>query len=683
VAHLARRGALVGALASVAVSASLALAQTRGIDLDVRDIKGEGGALEGRRVSSAEELNAVLRDPTFTGRVIVPSDARFNLTGFAFYDPIPIRSGVQLVGEPGPLGKRPLLYTLDKTASPPQPGKGRQYHLFEVMGNDVQVVGLHIRGPWRAQDHKKGIDRDKRPYTHGIRVNEDAEQGSSGRNVIIADNEFERWSGAGVTLAGTHNAHLGEWKKHAEWKHLNPDDARLVRIVGNYMHENVMDGGGYGVMVNGGAYATVEGNVFDLNRHAVAADGDAYEGYVARFNYVLEGGTKASTDRWPDHYNQHFDVHGDDSRANGDGYGGWAGEYFDIASNTIRGEQKYGWLGFRATRPAFMLRGKAHKAAYFRDNIVVHDNLDEAVSLKKRHSAIGIGEHHDAFNFAAGGNVFDTDYSKEIAAGDFDGDGRTDVFVATGTAWFYSRAGIRPWEYLRPAGQRIADLAFADIDNDKVADVLWRDGRERIGYSKAARQGFLPLADLPVPIGDVRFGDFDGDSRTDMFYTARGQWNVWYAKTREWTKTQTSSKPISELLFGEFDDVTGTDVVGVNRSGWEFSSASTDGWKPLNTRLTRSFKNAVAANFDGLGKTDIAVDEGNAWRYSAGGRGALVGLLPSGAYKPLKNVVIGRFHEPPAEGGAEAELVTFSDRRLAHWSRGERSFARLSEENMR
>ncbi len=57
------------------------------------------------------------------------------------------------------------------------------------------------------------------------------------------------------------------------------------------------------------------------------------------------------------------------------------------------------------------------------------------------------------FNLTLQGNRYDTDYSTEIASGDFDGDGRTDVFVGNGTAWFFSRGGSEPWEYLRPVEQ--------------------------------------------------------------------------------------------------------------------------------------------------------------------------------------------------------------------------------------
>ena len=124
---------------------------------------------------------------------------------------------------------------------------------------------------------------------------------------------------------------------------------------------------------------------------------------------------------------------------------------------------------------------------------------------------------------------FDTDYSAEIAGGDFDGDGRTDVFTANGTGWFYSRAGIRPWEFLRVSDKRIRDLGFYDVDRDGVTDVLYRDGAGRVGWIRSASVGDVqPLTISPVPIKDMRFADFDGDGRMDMFYTRDGQWRIWY-----------------------------------------------------------------------------------------------------------------------------------------------------------
>jgi hypothetical protein len=628
---------------------------------DVTDIEPEMR----RTASTAEELNAILRSD-FKGRVIVPKDVSWEMSGFAWYDPIPLGDGIQLVGERGELGSRPLISAVAQRGV-----NEKGYALFRVMGNDVHVEGLHFRGPWQAEDHKKGVS-SANPYVHGIEVTQDADYGLSGHRVIIYDNEFDQWSGGGVHVIGSQGSvSLDDWKP--EWKHLNPEQADLVQIVGNYMHHNCMDGGGYGVVIGGGGYATIEGNVFDTNRHAVAGSGKAYSGYVARFNYVLQGGVKQAN-RWPvpftdwkvipapDFYNQHFDMHG-----SYDGYGGYAGEYVRIELNTIRGEQKYGIYGFRNKRTAFTLRGRPNSGAYFRSNIVVHDNLDEAVALKMSKSSTGIGEDHLKFRFSASGNSFDTDYSTEIAAGDFDGDGHTDIFLANGTAWFYSRRGIGPWQYLRPSDKRTGELAFADIDNDGVTDVLWRDSNGTLSYVKGGWFGLTPITTTPVGINELRFGDFDGDGLTDIFYTLEGRWWIWYGSTRAWTEVGGSSFPLSSFLFGKFDDddVPRTDIAAVTSLGWSYSKGATEPWAPFNEKLTPSFSRAAAADLDGSGKSDIIFFEEDRWRYSPNGRMPLE-VVRNGEFAPLDDWVIGRF-----DGGTRDLAVTFGgDERLISWGLG-------------
>src|SRR5690606_27112264 len=64
--------------------------------------------------------------------------------------------------------------------------------------------------------------------------------------------------------------------------------------------------------------------------------------------------------------------------------------------------------------------------------------------------------------------------------GDFDGDGRTDLFRVDGTQWQFSSGGTGPWQN---------------------------------------------LASDTTPITDLRVGDFNGDGRTDIFSrAANGQW---------------------------------------------------------------------------------------------------------------------------------------------------------------
>ena len=290
-----------------------------------------------------------------------------------------------------------------------------------------------------------------------------------------------------------------------------------------------------------------------------------------------------------------------------------------------------------------MLRGKPTEGLYFHDNVLVHDDPDAAISLKTAKGDWGLDEDDGDFNYHGYGNHYDTDHTLEIAAGDFDGDRRTDIFVATGTAWWISRAGIRPWELLHESTKLRRDLGFADIDNDGITDVLYRDGAGRVGYLKSGSAALAPLTSSPVPMREMRFGDFDGDGKTDIFYTRNRQWHVWYGSTKAWAETQTSTTPINGFLFGEFDNVKGTDVVAVKDAGWMLSSASTGAYTKLNSKLSDSFGDMVTGDFNGNGRTDIAFGGQKKWYVSYDGGAPFTILRDGNISLPLRALLVGRF----------------------------------------
>jgi hypothetical protein len=620
-------------------------------------------------VRSPAELVDTLNS-SFTGIIVVPQDVSWDLSD---HTGLPLRSGVSLVGERGMLCNRPTLFD-DNHEAPA---------LFELSANNVRVEGIHFRGP------AAGNRSAEQPYVHAIRVKVDRAQ-ALGRGILISDNEFNEWPGAGVTIKSMMSRRTPAEYDPA-WPRPTRADADQVRVERNFMHHNARDGGGYGVTVDGGAYASVMGNVFDFNRHAVASDGYAHTGYIARFNYVLQGGFMQGN-----FWNQHFDVHGTNDSDGNDvstGYGGSAGEYYEIAFNTIRGKQTY-YQGLK-TRPSFMLRGKPTEGARFDANVDVHDDLDAAVSLKSDKGDTGWGEDQGKFNFSATGNSFGADYSGELAAGDFDGDGRTDAFLATGTAWFVSRAAVEPWQLLHGSTKRTAELAFADIDNDGVTDVIWRAPDGALGYLKSGAGVVIPLTTSPVPVTELRFGDFDGDGKTDVFRREpNGQWVIWFGRTRAWTAVESSGFPLSDLRFGEFDQTPGTDVVVVLRDQWAVSSGANAKWARLNSRLRPSFNHAVVADFDGDGRSDIAFDNGEQfWVFSSGGRGPLQSLRDADgltSFATLDHLLVGHFDGRPSAG-----IVTYGDPyrsapgdvtdRFVIWhrERGRDPFAQVSREAMR
>lgn len=80
----------------------------------------------------------------------------------------------------------------------------------------------------------------------------------------------------------------------------------------------------------------------------------------------------------------------------------------------------------------------------------------------------------------------------------------------------------------------------------------------------------------------------------------------------------------------------------------------------------------MAADFDGNGRTDIAVADGEKWRFSRDGRERMGGLRNGSVslpYGPLNQLLIGRF-----DGGTRALVVTF-ERRLAATGTGPRFVA--------
>ena len=60
--------------------------------------------------------------------------------------------------------------------------------------------------------------------------------------------------------------------------------------------------------------------------------------------------------------------------------------------------------------------------------------------------------------------------------GDFNGDGKTDVFAAWGGKWHVSYSGESSWQYLNTSGINVSDLRFGDFNSDKKTDVFARWG---------------------------------------------------------------------------------------------------------------------------------------------------------------------------------------------------------------
>ena len=488
---------------------------------------------------------------------------------------ISVPDGVTLMSNRSPTHRGGVLFLSHRVFDPDHPERDKRNMLH--LGWNTRVTGLRLQG-YNQYDRKDRKDQTSaiQIFTGGVRID---------------NNEFYGWPNAGVRVSET-------------------TLATSPRVIENFFHNNVQCNRGYGVTHNAGGFSRMRGNLFNYNRHDVAGHGDPGDGYIAEFNFSLTSGPKCDPGDTFQHYNQHYDMHGDGLRPGS----GIAGSFMRIRHNTIRGAQQYYQV---KRRPAFWLRGTPQGNAHFIDN-VVHTPWSIGGAGAVRVTGADAGDLRDRGKLVVRDTrCFDT--AHQLAVGDFNGDGRDDVFQALGTHWVYSPSGQREWFFLHDSPKLLGGLGIGDFDGDGRSDVFTQHaGRWYVSDGGTGNPRPLP-AGSNIDIDRYRFADFDGDGRTDVFRANGSRFFISSAGATAWQPLATSGFKLEDLRFGDFNGDGKTDGFSFANNQWSVSFGATTRWTRINGKLASSLGNLVFADFNGDGKTDIARTGSRNWEVSLGG----------------------------------------------------------------
>ncbi len=177
--------------------------------------------------------------------------------------------------------------------------------------------------------------------------------------------------------------------------------------------------------------------------------------------------------------------------------------------------------------------------------------------------------------------------------------------------WYVSENANNAWVRINTSCYKASELGYGDFIGDSRTDVfLVSQGKWLI--SDGGTGSWQVVNASGYPFESLRFGDFIGDGKTDVFTSQAGQWYVSESATGAWKKLASSGYPIEELAFGDFVGDSKTDVFTSQGGKWYVSNKGTGSWQTMASSGVPINKLRFG-DFVGDNKTDVFSSQSGKW----------------------------------------------------------------------
>ncbi|WP_025666930.1 FG-GAP repeat domain-containing protein [Aquimarina megaterium] len=565
------------------------------------------------RVKNLSELKDAIHQAVDGNIIYIEDNATINVAEFdtiVINKSITLASGRGIHEKCGALIKTDAYGLVNATTSPSQwVNNSYSSHLpiLVIQSSGVRITGIRFQGPYGNIESNRARLKVKK----GINI------ANASENVVID------------------NCELYDFPYYAIGVEKNVNNKIIIKH--NHFHNNRQSDYGYGVAIGGeAAFSLVTHNIFDKNRHDITCSGHKGSGYEFSYNEIRGNNVHPN-----------IDVHGgQDFGGEGDSYK-IAGSFFYVHHNTF--------INSPQTARNILIRGIPEIMFLAEKNKFVYDNMGDVFAIDA--SRLADGTNVFAFNNSYGGyvkghifpenyhhNVSDITYlpmmntgasilnMMQVGCGDFDGNGRSEIFVNRNNRWYtinypkpetmHIRAEFDKykWVDLGGSGYQPNNLKIADFNGDGKTDIFSTTGNDwQIAYSPIVgweKVNYSPSYNLT----NLKFGDFDGDGKTDTFKSNGTNWSISKGAKTTWIEIGSSDYDLSQLLTGNFNSNITTDVFVSNEVKWFYADyTSGNNWQVLNTSSEKR-ENLFSADLDNNGETDIYRKFGNGYKVSKGGK---------------------------------------------------------------